>query len=177
MVIRIQRGEKQAMEELLVQFRPLIRRLASCLDTEDTSQDLGLFLLYTAMCLRTETLRSAQDPVLVAYFKRALFRCYIRLAQQERDYQNRTVLVLDMPEPVRPRIEAISATVDQYFEDDPLLVKGFLTEREYLVLRRVILLGETVARVAADLRVSRQTINKTKLRALQKIKDATDWRG
>lgn len=175
MVIRIQHGEKQAMEELLMQFEPLLHRLASYLDTEDAKQDLRVFLLCTAVHMRLDALRSTQDMVLAAYFKRALFRCYIRLSKQERFYQNRVVLVLDMPESIQPQIEAISATVDQYFQEDPLLIKALLTDREYLVLRLVILQGVSVANVAADLNVSRQTINKTKLRALRKIKEATDW--
>lgn len=176
MVVKIQNGEKQAMEDLLIQFNPLIHRLASYLDTEDSVQDLGIFLLYTARHMRVESLRSTLDPVLTAYFKRALGRYCIRLSKWERNYKNKIILLMDMPESVQPRIEAMSATMDQYFQDDPFLIQSFLTEREYLVVYRVILQGEKVASVAADLNVSRQTINRTKLRALQKIKEATDWR-
>ena len=172
----IQRNEQWAMEELLKRFQPLIRRFATYLNTEDAIQELGLCLLNTAIHMPLSNLRSVEDAVFVKYFQSSLYRSYIKISKKDGRYQKHIVFFDDTPEYYQPKIEAKLAVTDEYFMNDPLSVKAYLTEREYLVLCRIILQEEQVSHLAADLHVSRQAINKTKLRALKKLRKAAEWR-
>ena len=50
-LFRAQHGEMAAMQSLLERFRPLIRKFARYLRTEDAEQDLGLALIVLVLNL------------------------------------------------------------------------------------------------------------------------------
>ena len=170
----IQRNEQWAMEELLKRFQPLIRRFATYLNTEDAMQEMGICLLNIAIHIPLSNLRCTEDAAFIKYFQSSLYRSYVKISKKESSYQHHVVFIEDTPEYCQPKIEAKLATTDEYFKNNPLSIKTYLTEREYLVLYRIILQDEHVQHIAADLHVSRQAINSTKLRALKKLRLAAE---
>ena len=175
-LFRAQHGEMVAMQSLLERFRPLIRKFARYLRTEDAEQDLGLALIVLVLNLHIDELKSTNDAVLLAYFKRALQRSYIALAKKERKYRDHITFLSDLSESVLLHIEVLTATTDQYFNNDFIFVRAYLTEHEMMVLKEVVLMDRKVSDLAKELGVSRQTINATKLRAVKKLRNAKEWR-
>jgi predicted DNA-binding protein YlxM (UPF0122 family) len=74
----------------------------------------------------------------------------------------------DLSEISQVQIDASLSTIDSYFEDLSF-IHQYLTDREFLVIKKIILQDESISDIADDLRISRQAVNKTKLRAIKKL--------
>lgn len=168
----VQAGDKQAMEELLNRFSPLICKYANYLDGEDSAQEISFLLLRIALKLNIENLKSRCDPVLIKYFQQSIYRGYIALSKKRNLYENKVIALLDLPPYILPRVEKNMSTNDCYFENENLPLKEYLTDLEYEIISRIVLHDEQASNVAADLRISRQAVSKTKVRALKKLREA-----
>ena len=115
-------------------------------------------------------MRSCWHPLSV------LQRSYIALAKKERKYRDHITFLSDLSDSVLLHIEVLTATTDQYFNNDFIFVRAYLTEHEMMVLKEVVLQDRKVSDLAKELGVSRQTINATKLRAVKKLRNAKEWR-
>lgn len=101
---------------------------------------------------------------MIAFAFKSFFTDYI--------YENKVIALLDLPPYILPRVEKNMSTNDCYFENENLPLKEYLTDLEYEIISRIVLHDEQASNVAADLRISRQAVSKTKVRALKKLREA-----
>jgi len=66
-------------------------------------------------------------------------------------------------------VEAASAATDSYFELEMTGINQVLTKLELSIIKMIYLMGYTVTETADIYGISRQAVNQTKKRALQKL--------
>lgn len=80
-----QKGSEEAKLELVERFQPTIRANAWKLNREDGKEEMTLAFLEILESMNLEKLRSREDGVIVAYFKKRLASCL--LSQGRREHQ------------------------------------------------------------------------------------------
>ena len=174
LIKKAQRGEKSAMEELLNRFQPLFLKYGFKFGSEDVVQELKLFFLKMIIQMKLSSLRNTDDPTLIKYIQRSLSRKQIALSKAQYRLSEREIPILDYHEHLSSKLEKLLSINDIYFESEKIfaLLNEHLTQAEQKVLIHIILKDETVSTTAIQLGISRQAVNRTKLRAFKKLRKA-----
>ena len=107
--------------------------------------------------------------MIIKYIETALYHHYIKLSKQRNakmakeityEYNDLTNLFDN-----NPSLNYLLS--DEIYLD---IVRGLLTEREFLCVKYIIIMGYTADQVAKLLGVTKQAINQCKQRALKKIR-------
>ncbi len=156
-------------------FSPLLEKYSYLLRNEDSTSQMQLFFLDILHKIPITQMKSIENPVLIRYIQRSLYHEYIRLKKTSQLYTRNQLNFSALSEnELRTTVVLLSAE-DQYFPDILSTFDAELTDKESFVIRRIFLEGYSVTEVAASTGISRQAINQTKLRALNKLRKKLEF--
>lgn len=163
--------DDNAMLLLINRFDPLLRKHARHLKGEYEEAYAGLVADFTESIysLRMERMQKRGDGSFVNYFAAAIYHAYARRLRYQIKQIPETV-VSNLTEAEQAVFNLKATTTDTYFQSDILGYVEILTDREIFILRQIYAEDISIAEIAAELGVSRQTVNQTKNRALHKLR-------
>lgn len=147
-----------------------MKKYAALLDTEDALQELQANLIALLLKMKTECLRGKEDKYIVSYINKTIYYDYIRLSKHNRKYRQTHWLECEMQPEDIACVDKHTAVYNQY---DKLLLdelKRSLTGVEFEVICLHYILNYHIGEIATLKKVSSQAVNKTKNRALAKIR-------
>ena len=170
-ILAYQDGDTNAALELIEKFKPLIKRYAFFLHREDSFEDLQCFLLSMLKTWDTSRLSSTDDATVTRYIANSVRNEYIALSKQKAKEQN-TSYIEDATVPQAIEYEQKTNTYDQYNQLTLQDLRKVLNEYEFAIVYAIYFEQQSVAGVARQKHKTRQAINQTKIKALQKLKEA-----
>lgn len=170
-VLDYQGGDANAALELVEKFKPLIKRYAFFLHREDSFEDLQRFLLSMLKTWDTSRLSSTDDATVTRYIANSVKNEYIALSKQKAKERGTSYLE-DATLPQALEYAQKTSTCDQYDQLTLQDLHKVLNEYEFAIVYAIYFEQRSVAEVARQKHKTRQAINQTKIKALQKIKEA-----
>lgn len=168
-----QKGNNEATLSLIENFNPILKKYAYKLFYEDAYSDLLIDFIELLHNIRLNLIYDKSEGSLVSYLVTSIRRSYIkRLIGLEKN--QRFVRYSDLSEGEVYYVEAAASTYDNYFAFELLDLKHILTNSESRVVNMIYLSCYTVPEIAGILGISRQAVNQTKKRALNKLKNILD---
>lgn len=170
-ILDYQGGDANAALELVEKFKPLIKRYAFFLHREDSFEDLQCFLLSMLKTWDTSRLSSTDDATVTRYIANSVKNEYIALSKQKAKERGTSYLE-DATLPQALDYAQKTSTCDQYDQLTLQDLHKVLNEYEFAIVYAIYFEQRSVAEVARQKHKTRQAINQTKIKALQKIKEA-----
>ena len=170
-ILDYQGGDANAALELVEKFKPLIKRYAFFLHREDSFEDLQCFLLSMLKTWDTSRLSSTDDATVTRYIANSVKNEYIALSKQKAKERGTSYLE-DATLPQAREYAQKTSTCDQYDQLTLQDLHKVLNEYEFAIVYAIYFEQRSVAEVARQKHKTRQAINQTKIKALQKIKEA-----
>lgn len=161
-----QQNNQEALQDIIIQFNPLLQKYASQLDYEDGRNDLVVFMINFIKHINLH--RFEADAQLTAYLEVSVRHEFYRLAkkhqkliQSEQLTENKDIEKLQQ-----------SFTIDTEcdFVIDVCRSDRF-TQKERNVLYLHYVLDYSIAEIATAYRISRQAVNQLKNRAIKKMQN------
>lgn len=158
----IQKEDNSVIKEIIAIFSSQLESYSKKLDGDDTYQDLlvFLFLLIKNLCL--EKINTKTEQVLLAYISKSLRHEYIRLSRIRTALRSQETSTYTLP--VQPPLD--DNTAPTAIND----LLGLLRPKEEAIVRLIYFYGFSVQEISLRQHVSRQAINKIKIRALRKLR-------
>ncbi len=169
-ILAYQGGDANAALELVEKFRPLIKRYAFFLHREDSFEDLQCFLLSMLKTWDMSRLSSTDDATVIRYIANSVKNEYIALSKN-RAKERGTSYLEDATVQQVIEYEQKTSTWDQYSQLTLQDLHKVLNEYEFAILYALYFEQRSVAEVAQQKHKTRQAINQTKIKALQKLKE------
>lgn len=177
LIFAAQQGSESDLLCLLEKFQPLLKKSASSLsashlvDQEDAYADLQIEFILLIRRINLKKLTCTDDGVLVSYIKLSIDR--VKSSYFQTLARGNAMVCWDDLSPAESRkAEYQNSQKDTHktllFED----MKKILSPKEYTVICEFYIQDKTIEEIAACFGVSRQALNKTKLRALEKLRKA-----
>lgn len=154
-------GNEEATLEIIQRFTPLIKKYSKKLRYDGAETDLLITLLESIKNL--SKMSRLNEGIIVNYIKRSIVNKYIFLSKR---YVNLIYHEVELDTNIR---------LDSEEKDpcDDVCTKHMLdklTDMQRKILIELYIRQKTESELAAQLKVSKQAINKTKNRALKKLK-------
>ncbi len=166
---KAQQEDKEAMQELIDRFQPLLRKYARKLGYDDAYEDCLLFFIELIKNMDLKRLKDRKDQAAVSYIRVSVVNFYrkriCKIIEEERE-----IAFSELTEEQRYYIEARTAKQDEVNIFTELGIDKFLSEEEQMVIYLVYAQGYTAAEIARKEHKSRQTVNQLKKRTLNKLK-------
>ena len=169
-ILAYQGGDSNAALKLVEKFRPLIKRYAFFLHREDGFEDLQCFLLSMLKTWDMSRLSSTDDATIIRYIANSVKNEYIALSKN-RAKERGTSYLEDATVQQVIEYEQKTSTWDQYSQLTLQDLHKVLNEYEFAILYALYFEQRSVAEVAQQKHKTRQAINQTKIKALQKSKE------
>lgn len=169
-ILAYQGGDSNAALMLVEKFRPLIKRYAFFLHREDSFEDLQCFLLSMLKTWDMSRLSSTDDATIIRYIANSVKNEYIALSKN-RAKERGTSYLEDATVQQVIEYEQKTSTWDQYSQLKLQDLHKVLNEYEFAILYALYFEQRSVAEVAQQKHKTRQAINQTKIKALQKLKE------
>ena len=169
-ILAYQGGDSNAALKLVEKFRPLIKRYAFFLHREDGFEDLQCFLLSMLKTWDMSRLSSTDDATVIRYIANSVKNEYIALSKN-RAKERGTSYLEDATVQQVIEYEQKTSTWDQYSQLTLQDLHKVLNEYEFAILYALYFEQRSVAEVAQQKHKTRQAINQTKIKALQKLKE------
>lgn len=170
-ILAYQGGDANAALELVEKFRPLIKRYAFFLHREDSFEDLQCFLLSMLKTWDMSRLSSTDDATIIRYIANSVKNEYMALSKQ-KGKERGTSYLEDTTVPQVIEYEQRTSTWDQYNQLTLQDLHKVLNQYEFAIIYAIYFEQQSVAEVAQQKHKTRQAINQTKIKALQKLKKA-----
>jgi DNA-directed RNA polymerase specialized sigma subunit, sigma24 homolog len=154
--------------KLIKKFDPLINKYARMLRHEDAYNDLLLEFLELVRYMGISEPTNTGDAYLVSYINTSMKRKYYQKISSKNILP--IVLFTDMSECQDYAISSLLQKQDDYHGLLMDELSHLLNAYEYDVIYKVFFLGYSISEIAKLKAVSRQNINQTKKRALNKIR-------
>lgn len=168
LIVQSQQGNNDATISLIEKFNPLLNKYAYKLYYDDAYCDLRIDFIEFLHKIQLGTLRNTGEGILISYISTAIRSSYIKRLLALRKLHN-FIPYSYLSDGEMHYLEAVSATSDTYFELELNGLDHVLTKLELTIIKMIYFLGYSVIETADFYGVSRQAINKTKKRALQKL--------
>jgi len=163
-----QADDSGATLTLIKKFNPLLKKYAKRLYYDDAYNDLLLDFIELLHNIRLDRIRGPSEKFLVSYICTSIRSSYIkRLIDLKR--LRGFVPYSALSDNELYSVEAASAATDSYFELEMTGINQVLTKLELSIIKMIYLMGYTVTETADIYGISRQAVNQTKKRALQKL--------
>ncbi|WP_238918198.1 sigma factor-like helix-turn-helix DNA-binding protein [Clostridium sp. YIM B02555] len=143
-------------------FSNQINKYARLLDGDDTKQTLLIFLIEVIRKLNMNNEYLKNEKVLLSYISKSLRHKYIKLSKEKNILNLETELNYDI------EIKSNESLTDLTIYSDILTELNY-KERE--IIKLIYIYGYSAKEIAEFKHKSRQAINQTKKRALNKIKE------
>lgn len=160
-ILCTQQYDSDATESMIKLFLPQIHKYGRLLESDDTCQALILFLIELLRKLPIEQEHFKNDRILYAYISKSIKHKYIELSKNKDRITTREVELsadFTLADPHRFEISLL------YFD-----LLQLLKPLERRILIWVYFYGYSISELSKILHVSKQALNKTKLRALKKL--------
>lgn len=167
-ILQVQAGDRDAMQELLKKFAPLLKKYAYLLKMEDAYEELQCNFLTALVNLDINRLISKSDGAIINYIQQSIYHSYIALSKAKRK-DSKIVHTDDLQDLDPLQYDARFSTNDQH---NALLLhdlQDMLTDTEYKVICGLYFERYTVSELAQILGKTRQAVNQAKKRALIKL--------
>ena len=174
-IFRAQCGSEQSMLNLLGRFEPLIRKYAHLLAYEDAYADLRLDFIILIKAFPSGN-EFQNDGAVLRYIQKSMCNFFTRI-KNKRSKERAVIFFNELSEEQIEIIENGNGELDDYsiiYIDD---MKRLLTPREFKVLQRLYVLNLTVAEIACQDGIARQTVNVIKNKSLHKLKASIATQG
>lgn len=169
---RAKYGNEQSALNLINHFNPILRKYAHLLSYADAYADLRCEFLALIKVFPTEN-HFENDGAVVNYIQKSIINAYTRI-NKKRKADRSVTFYNELSDEQVEAVENGTGTVDDYsgiFVED---LRKLLTITEFKVLYRYYILRFTIAEIAAQDNIARQTVNRTKKRAIGKLKALYD---
>jgi len=155
------RNDKEAIYKLIVKFNPLIKKLAYQLNDDCAQTDLIIFLIEFTHKFDYEQIKDYSEGALVNYIAQALRRKKIDLFRknQQKFEEIHSETIKELPDETN---FTVKITLSQCMSQ--------LSPHQQDILMRKYVEGYSDIEIAAALGISRQAVNRTKTRALAKLR-------
>lgn len=164
-----QKGNKEAMLELINRFSPLFKKYAKKLNYEDAYEDIVLYFIKLVKIFKLSEMKNSEEAAIVSYINIAVVNFYHKSVYKAvKDKKEIAISVLT--EEQRYYIESLLVKSD--VPDILLELKGkdFLDEKEYKLLSMIYVEDYSVAEIARMYNKTRQSVNQMKQRILKKLR-------
>lgn len=162
LAVRAKNGESTAFESLMEYFGPMIKNYSKLLKGADMEQELLIYLweLLHRLPLQSNDLRN--NKIIFSYIAKSLKHHYIRISRNYAKITKAEMVLKSEFALADPRnFETKTHLLDMSKE---------LSPNELNILVWIYAQGYSVKEVATVLRVTRQSVNQLKCRALKKLK-------
>lgn len=161
-----QKGDQQAVLDLINKFSPALKKYARKLETEDAYYDLQVEFLDLILNLDCSKLRETGDGAMVQYLSQSIYHAYIKLLRQLIDNKMPNISTDDLTDSMLYQSCCIDSLKD-FTLDIP---STLLSPLEADAFFQISILGYSAAELARKKGVSRQSINQAKQRAILKLR-------
>lgn len=168
LIFLIQKGDNNALINLLAKFEPLLKSTAYYLNKEDGYEELTAFLVELLKTHNFSTIISTSDDKYVSYIVKSV-KNYSYKLRNKKSICFEFIDNISSDDFASTHQIAIHDCYERILLED---CKKILTLREFEVIYYIYFLHEPICFITKKLKVSRQTVNTTKLRALQKLKSS-----
>ncbi|HCF71102.1 MAG TPA: sigma-70 family RNA polymerase sigma factor [Syntrophomonas sp.] len=168
LIIKSQRGDSEATLMLIKKFEPLLKKYAYKLYYDDAYSDLLFDFIELLHHIRLDRMRGLSEGILISYIGTSIRSSYIKRLIDLKKLRS-FVPYSALSDGELYYAEATSATADPHFKLEMTGIDQVLTELELSIIKMIYLLGYTVTETANIYGISRQAVNQTKKRALQKL--------
>ena len=154
--------------EIIERFKPLLRKYARLLRTEDADDELQMELLKVIYETSWDKLNLKNEGAYVNYIATAIRNAYINLSKTRNKHQE--YCFSSFGEDQEFMVTSTLTSADDYEHLLGKELKNIFTETEFRIVCLTCLKGYSCAVIAKKQGVSRQHINQVKRRALGKLK-------
>lgn len=161
-----QNGDQSSMLSLLTQFRPLIRKYARSLYTEDAESELILDFIEMIYKINIQTMKKTDEGSLVSFIRNSVYHAYCKRVQEKirlKDHASSIDELTDAQLYLASLSRDSGDSIGEY-------VSKSLTEKERKILILIYERGLSAAEIARCLNTTRQNINQLKKRAVEKLR-------
>ena len=148
-------------------FSPIFRKYANSLHYEDAYEEIKASVYEAVMKMNLSKMNQS-SPFLLSYIQKICFTKYVELSKKH----NRTSAIpfSALTEEQEYCLFSSLNETDQYTQILLSDLKQVLTKSEIEVIYKLFFCDDTVSELAGKKQKSRQTINRTKKRALKKLR-------
>jgi len=161
-----QKGNQQAVLDLVSKFSPAIKKYARKLETEDAYYDLQVEFLNLILHLNCDKLREMGDGAMVQYLSKSIYHAYIKLLRQLIDNKMPSISTDDLTDSMLYQNYCITSLKDFTLDIPPTLLSPLEADAFF----QISIWGYSAADIARKKGVSRQSINQAKQRAILKLR-------
>ena len=170
-ILKAQHGNQNCMLDLIRCFQELLQKYAYELRYEDAFNDLRIALIELIYKIKVEDFVEKGDGALVNYISRSINHTYLKLSKKKNFLHSREQRVSDLNETQQFYIENSAAPEEEYLSKFKSMLSGsHLTKSEEDVIIKLFFWGFSVSETAKEMRISRQSVNQTKNRAIKKLR-------
>lgn len=166
-----QNNKGNILNEIVQDFTPLIKKYTFLLKHEDAQADLQLDFIELICNFKTDSFSPKEDKYVLAYIEKSIRNAYIRRSK-EKVRQNHCDFFEDLTHTQKHVAEKTAATYDRYDELDAAQLKQLLTPCQFKVVYYLYFTDLSVKETGQALGISRQSVNKTKSKALATLRQA-----
>ncbi len=156
------------LQEILVMFKPLIKKLSKFLNYEEGETDLIIFFIDLIKNINLKKITNKSDAIIVKYIHKSLLN---KMFQLSKRYSKMKFQFVEFDE------KLLNMKTDYQnkctFEEDICFIDyifGELSGIQRKVIFYKYLKGYSDKEISVKLKISRQAVNKAKNRAFKKIK-------
>lgn len=168
-IIKIQNGDSDSTLKIIEKFNPILKKYAYSLYYEDAYDDLLVDFTELLFNISVEKIQNKDDGCIISYLTRSIHNSYIKKLIKIKQMRNFTIYS-DLTEKELYYIDSLTSTNDTYINTDFDLLKKFLTNPEFIIIKMIFYEGYSVAETANANGITRQAVNQMKNRALKKLK-------
>lgn len=166
-----QNGDTSAAWYMVQKFTPLLKHYAYLVCKEDAFEDLQCAFLSLLKNLPLDKLTSREDGAIINYIKKSVRNAYISISK-DKAKEEIVDYIDDLPTPAIAVFNKRNSQLDSHESLIQSDMRAVLTENEYNVLYRLYFEQQSVSEIAIHMNKTRQAINQTKMRAIEKLRQA-----
>ncbi|MGO1042553.1 sigma factor-like helix-turn-helix DNA-binding protein [Clostridioides difficile] len=155
------------LQEILLIFEPLLKKLSKFLHYEEGSTDLIIFFIELIKKMDLEKFKVKSDGVLVKYIHKSLLNKTFELSKR---YSKTKFEFVEFNE----NILNMNDNLEKYFFEENICFDEYIFKELSGIQKKVIfykyLKGYSDKEISMKFKISRQAVNKAKNRAFKKIK-------
>lgn len=171
LITKVQNKNKKSMMELIEKFNPLLYKFTYHLGYDDAYQDLLVGFIELINNLNLGNLKNTGDCFLLSYIKNSVYRNYISLSKIKCKFKNTHILMCQLSDfQTQAIVENAGCMKDSYSQITLQDINSILTEKEFDIINFIFFYGYDVQQISNKMGISRQAVNQTKKRALDKLR-------
>lgn len=158
-IIKAKSRNYDSIERIINCFEPQINKYSRLLNGEDTKQELIIYLIKIIDTIPINEDCIWHDKAILSYISKSVKNEYIKLSKRDHNIK-------------KVELDLCNELENEYFEEDFSFIELFkeLTEKESYIIKLIYIYGFSVVEIAESMRITRQAVNKSKNRALKKLK-------